>query len=188
MCGIMSKRKITSKEKILKSICLGARKYKKVFLNYEYQITSKSFSLQKIYIISATKSNYLHLTGVHTKLSAIEFYESAYKKTLTIQDFDYNKKGQSAKIVMGSVKCKVKFLPHLEKIFSKTTVVEEKFVKGQISCTFAVSENSFTLGFIAVPVCRPKTLLKGNKLKNPSQIDSLKRRKKGTTVFKDFLK
>ena len=48
-------------------------------------------------------------------------------------------------------------------------------------------ENSFTLGFIAFPKCRPNTLLKGNELKNPQAIDSIKRRKKGESEFVDFL-
>ena len=72
-------------------------------------------------------------------------------------------------------------------IFDKSTLVEESFNKNQVSCTFAVSENSFTLGFIAFPKCRPNTLLKGNELKNPKSIDSIKRRKKGESEFVDFL-
>ena len=87
----------------------------------------------------------------------------------------------------GSVRRKVRFLKDLDRIFDKSTLVEEKFVKNKISCTFAVSENSFTLGFIAVPKCRPKTLLKGNELKNPQKIDLIKRRKKGKKDFEEFL-
>ena len=70
-------------------------------------------------------------------------------------------------MVKGSVRRKVRFLSSLDKIFDKSTLVEESFNKNQVSCTFAVSENSFTLGFIALPKCRPNTLLKGNELKNP---------------------
>ena len=87
----------------------------------------------------------------------------------------------------GSVRRKVKFLPDLDKILSSTTLVEENFVKNQVSCTLAASEKSFTIGFIAVPYCVPKTLLKGNELKKPGKIDSIKRRKKGSKDFEDFI-
>ena len=148
------------KKNILASICGGARQYKAVFLDYEYEICSKAFSAQGSYIISATKSNFLHLTGVNTNLTAEQFFDKAFDRSLTVDDFDFCKKGQSEKIVKGSVRRKVEFLPCLARIFSATTLVEEGFEKGRISCTLAVSEDSFTLGFIAVPKCRPKTLRK----------------------------
>ncbi|MBO5608209.1 MAG: hypothetical protein J5930_10000 [Treponema sp.] len=174
------------KENVLTSICNGAQKYKDVFLDYEYEVSSKAFSSKKPFIISATKSNFLHLTGVNTKLTAAQFFDKALNNTLTVNDFDFNKKGQTEKMVKGSVRRKVRFLKDLDKIFDKSTLVEEKFIKNKVSCTFAVSENSFTIGFIAVPNCRPKTLLKGNELKNPQKIDSIKRRKKGKKTFEDF--
>ena len=103
------------------------------------------------------------------------------------RDFNFIKKGHTEKIVKGSVRRKVRFLSCLDKLFSLSTLVEENFVKNKIICTFAASENSFTLGFISVPLCHPKTLLKGNELKNPVKIDSIMRRKKGEKEFEDFL-
>ena len=182
----MAEQQKSFKENVLEAICDGAQKYKRFFLDYEYQITSSAFTENKSYVISATKSNFLHLTGVNTNLTASEFFEKALGKTLSVDDFDFCKKGQNEKNVKGCVRSKVKFLPDIEKILSATTLVEEKFVKNKISCTFAVSENSFTLGFIACPKCRPKTLLKGNRLKNPCKIDSIKRRKKGEKEFEEF--
>ncbi|MBR1638989.1 MAG: hypothetical protein IJ688_06350 [Treponema sp.] len=184
----MQKQQKSFKENVLNYICDGAQKYKDVFLEYEYEVTSKAFSSKKPFIISATKSNFLHLTGVNTKLTAAQFFDKALSRTLTVNDFDFNKKGQTEKMIKGSVRRKVRFLKDLDKIFDKSTLVEEKFVKNKVSCTFAVSENSFTLGFIAVPNCRPKTLLKGNELKNPQKIDSIRRRKRGKKDFEDFLK
>ena len=90
-------------------------------------------------------------------------------------------------MVKGLVRRKVRFLKDLDKIFCKSTQVEENFVKNKVFCTFAVSENTFTIGFIAVPNCRPKTLLKGNELKNPHNIDSIRRREKGKEDFEDFI-
>lgn len=122
-----------------------------------------------------------------TPTSADQFFDKALNKSLTENDFNFIKKGQTEKMVKGSVRRKVRFLSRLDKIFGKSTLVEEKFIKNKITCTFAVSENSFTLGFIALPKCRPNTLLKGNELKNPQAIDSIKRRKKGESEFVDFL-
>ena len=177
----------TFKQNVLSAICNGAQVYKDIFIDFEYQVFSKSFTRNSFYIISATKSNFLHLTGVNTQLSADQFFDKALNKSLTENDFDFTKKGQTEKMVKGSVRRKVRFLSSLDKIFDKSTLVEESFNKNQVSCTFAVSENSFTLGFIALPKCRPNTLLKGNELKNPQSIDSIKRRKKGESEFVDFL-
>ena len=132
------------------------------------------------------KSAYF-LCIIRLQLSADQFFDKALNKSLTENDFDFTKKGQTEKMVKGSVRRKVRFLSSLDKIFDKSTLVEESFNKNQVSCTFAVSENSFTLGFIALPKCRPNTLLKGNELKNPQAIDSIKRRKKGESEFVDFL-
>ena len=177
----------TFKQNVLSAICNGAQVYKNIFIDFEYQVFSKSFTRNSFYIISATKSNFLHLTGVNTQLSADQFFDKALNNSLTENDFNFIKKGQSEKMVKGSVRRKVRFLSSLDKIFGKSTLVEEKFIKNKITCTFAVSENSFTLGFIAFPKCRPNTLLKGNELKNPKSIDSIKRRKRGESEFVDFL-
>lgn len=183
----MEKRQIDFKENVLASICDGARKYKTLFLDYEYEVVSKGFSERKSYIISAAKSNFLHLTGVSTNLSAEQFFDRAFNKSLTVNDFDFSKKGRTEKDVKGCIRGKVKHLSFLENIFSSKTLAEESFVKGRIVCTLAVSENSFTLGFIATPTkCRPKTLLNGNLLRNPCKIDSIRRRKKGAQEFEDF--
>lgn len=183
----MQQQQKSFKENVLNKICDGAQVYKDFFLDYEYEITSKFFASGKPFIISATKTNFLHLTGVNTKLSAIQFFDKALKRTLSINDFDFNKKGQTEKMVKGSVRRKVRFLPELDKIFSIKTLAEENFIKNKIYCSFAVSDNSFTVGFIATPFCRPKTLLKGNELKKPFKIDSIKRRKKNDTNFEEFL-
>ena len=182
----MHNQTATFKQNVLTAICNGAKIYKDFFLDYEYQVYSKSFT-KNFYIISATKSNYLHLTGVNTQLSAEQFFNKALNNTLTENDFNFIKKGQTEKMVKGSVRRKVRFLSSLDKIFDKSTFVEEKFIKNKITCTFAVSENSFTLGFIALPKCRPNTLLKGNELNHPQPIDSIKRRKRGESEFMDFL-
>ena len=136
----MAERQKSFKENVLEAICVGAQKYKQFFLDYEYQITSSAFIENKSYVISATKENFLHLTGVNTNLPSKQFFEKALAKTLAVDDFNFCKNGESEQTAKGSVRRKVRFLPCIEKILSDTTLAEEKFVKNKIFCTFAVSE------------------------------------------------
>ena len=100
----------TFKQNVLSAICNGAQVYKDIFIDFEYQVFSKAFTRNSFYIISATKSNFLHLTGVNTQLSADQFFDKALNKSLTKNDFDFTKKGQTEKMVKGSVRRKVRFL------------------------------------------------------------------------------
>ena len=93
----MHNQTATFKQNVLTAICNGAKIYKDFFLNYEYQVYSKSFTKNSFYIISATKSNFLHLTGVNTQLSADQFFDKALNKSLTENDFDFTKKGRLKK-------------------------------------------------------------------------------------------
>ena len=50
-------------------------------------------------------------------------------------------------------------------IFTKDVImVEEMFVKNQITCSFATGNDECTLGFIDVSSTRPMSLVKGNEL------------------------
>ena len=64
-------------------------------------------------------------------LSADQFFDKALNKSLTENDFDFTKKGQTEKMVKGSVRRKVRFLSSLDKIFGKSSLVEESFNKNQ---------------------------------------------------------
>lgn len=175
------------KTNVLTQIIKGARVFQDVFIDYEYEIFSNAFKKQKTYIISASKTNFLHLTGVNTSLSAEDFFNKALNKTLTESDFDFVKKNQSEKSVKGSVRRKVKFLSDLDKIFMNNPLAQESLVKNRISCSLATSENTFTIGFIACPKCRPNTLLKGNELINPCKIERIAKRKRGDASFSDVI-
>ena len=67
----MHNQTATFKQNVLTAICNGAKIYKDFFLDYEYQVYSKSFT-KNFYIISATKSN--------LKKKEIEFVDFLYKK------------------------------------------------------------------------------------------------------------
>ena len=98
------------KTKVKDKLIRCAEIYKSVFMDYEYLICSTAFKIKPYYIISATKDNYLHLTGVNTKLKASEFFSKCITKTLTESDFDFIKKNQTEKEVKGYVRKKMHVL------------------------------------------------------------------------------
>ncbi len=58
-------------------------------------------------IIKADKGNYLHLIGIHTDLTANEFFDNCTadgEEQLTDENFDFHKSGRSEKSVKGSVR------------------------------------------------------------------------------------
>lgn len=79
-------------------------------------------------------------------------------------DFELSIHGQDEKQSKGSIRRKIKSLPLITSLFTTSNLVEENFAKNTVLCTFASSDGSCTLGFIATPSARPKTLLIGDEL------------------------
>ena len=152
---------VSFKERVKNEAIANARLYKENFINYEYLICSEAF-LNKHYIIKSDKGNYLHLIGVHTELSADDFFDKCYNGNLTVADFDFIKPHQLEKSVKGYVREKITVLPSMVRLFEHNLVAEDDFRKNRIECAFATSDNKFTLGFAVSG--RPKSLLKGNQL------------------------
>ena len=136
------------KTKVKDKLIRCAEIYKSVFMDYEYLICSTAFKIKPYYIISATKDNYLHLTGVNTKLKASEFFSKCITKTLTESDFDFIKKNQTEKEVKGYVRKKMHVLSQITDILKSDVFTEEQFKKGRIFCSFATSTKNFTFGFV----------------------------------------
>ena len=63
------------KERVKETVINNAASYKWYYVNYEYLLCSKAFIRNEYYIVSAHEDNYLHLTGLHTSLSADDFFE-----------------------------------------------------------------------------------------------------------------
>ena len=145
-----------------------AIQYSKDYYDYyvcnDYLIISDTFSHSPYYIISAEEDNYLHLIGVSTNLSASNFFDKCLDGTLTENDFEISSNTQNEKSIKGSIRRKISALPHITNLLNTSSLVEENFQKNNIHCTIASSDGSCTLGFIATPKARPKTLLKGNEL------------------------
>lgn len=79
------------KERVKETVIYNAYSYKKYYADYEYLLCSKAFIKNEYYIVAAYEDNYLHLTGLHTKLDATTFFEKCYKGTLEEGDFEKNK-------------------------------------------------------------------------------------------------
>ena len=152
-------------------------------------LCSKAFEKSEYYIISAHEDNYLHLTGLHTDLDALSFFEKCYSGSLQESDFDFCKNGQNEKEVKGSVRRKINSLPAIMSMFSVGTSVEEDFEKNRIRCSLAAGNVSATLGFIVAGNAKPMTLLKGNELNSSKakKLDLVLRRKAGETKFSKII-
>lgn len=177
------------KERVREAVISNACSYKSYYVDYEYLLCSKAFTKNEYYIVAAYEDNYLHLTGLHTKLDASTFFEKCYKGTLEEDEFDFCKSGQNEKMVKGSVRRKINSLPTVMNMFCVGTSVEEDFEKNRIRCSFAAGNTSATLGFIVAGKAKPMTLLKGNELNSAKakKLDLVLRRKSGETQFDEML-
>jgi hypothetical protein len=165
------------KQRVCDTIIRCAADYKVVFLDYEYLIYCDNFTIQPYYTISAKPGNYRHLTGVSSKIPAYDFYEMCLNGTITEDDFNYD--------VKGVVRNKIIALPLMVGLFSKDLLAKENFSQGRINCSLATADNEITMGFEDRINARPKTLLRGNEIKNvnPVNVSLILRRDRGQERF-----
>ena len=167
------------KERVRLKLMDCAVLYYELLVQKDYLIFSRNFRYQKYYIVSAFEDNFLHLTGVHTNLKAKNFFEKCYQKTLEDGDFEINDKSQK-----GSIRRKISVLENAIKIFSsEDIVVEERFHKNRISCSFAAAERECTIGFTNTELTKPQTVLKGYQLQSEIEVDFILSRDKGEKDF-----
>lgn len=177
------------KERVTQTAIAQAKVYEQVFLKYEYLLCSKAFSEKPYYIISAHADNYRHLVGVNTTCSAAEFFEKCLNGTLTEEDFDFNKRGQTEKEAKGSVRDKIIALPDFLSMMGKPLTAQESFVKNRVQCSFATTDKSATVGFIASNKSKPMTLLRGDRLDSSKSfaVDLVLRRPYGSQHFDEII-
>lgn len=152
---------ISFKERVRNECIKHAKGYYDNFIRYEYLICSRAFK-EGYHLVKADKGNYLHLTGVHTHLTAEEFFDKCYSQELEEADFDFIKPNKTETSVKGAVRDKIIALPDMINLFDKALLAEDDFKKNRVKCAFATSDNRCTLGFIKEG--RPKSLLRGNEL------------------------
>ena len=164
---------VSFKTRVKETAIRVAPDYYLYYVCHDYLIVSDAFQSFPYYIVKAEKDNYLHLLGVSTKLSASFFFDKCLNGTLEESDFELFGRGQDEKHSKGSIRRKIKALPLISGLFTDSSLIEENFSKNTVMCSFASSDGSCTLGFIATPSARPKTLLVGNEL-NLSKAKNLK--------------
>ncbi len=175
---------IDFKERVKNAAIEKARIYKTELIDKEYLIYSKHFTISREYLLASTETNYLHLIGVNSSLSALTFFIKCYQGSLTETDFDFCFKGRNEKEVKGSVRRKITALEELDKLITEGSTVEESFIKNKVTCSITTANAKATLGFSYGKKCRPKSLMKGNEL-SPSAVkpDLILSRKTGSDRF-----
>lgn len=173
-------------ERVKDTVIEYAKQYKDYFVDYDYLICSDVFKNADYYIVQAHETNFKHLTGVSSEISASEFFEKCYSGTLKESDFAISKKGVPDKNAKGTVRRKMKALPGIIGIFNQDTIVEEDYNHNSIKCSFIAGDNQTTIGFAKTDPCVPLTLLLGEKSNsgNAGHI-SLVLRKKATELLFD---
>lgn len=171
------------KERVRLQLVSSAKVYFEHLVCKDYLVYSKEFKYQKFYLVSAKEDNFLHLTGVRTSLKAEEFFKRCFEDTLSEEDFDLGNKQQK-----GSIRRKISVLDKAIMIFSSPNItVEESFEKNRISCSFASTDGSCTIGFTRTRLAKPQTVLKGNHLITEVGIDVILSKAKDSQHFENVL-
>ena len=181
--------KISFKARVREVAIRYAASYQSYFVEKSYLVLSDAFSNQPYYIIEAQPTNYLHLIGVSTPLTAADFFDKCLNGALSETDFELSFHGRDPKFSKGSIRQKILTLPGIFGILSESSTVEEDYTKNVVRCSFATSDGVCTLGFIATPYARPMTLLRGNELhlENARSFKIIISKPRGETFFSDVV-
>ncbi len=165
------------KQTIISLLKISAKEYAKLTY-FLYVFQSDRFNGRKSYIISFDPENFLHLTGVKTKMHALDFYNKCFDGTILEIDFDCD----STKEIKGKVKEKMHYLSQIGEIVVRCDKLEECFSKGKVTCVLAVTQGEFTIGFDGSKILFPKSLMHKNRIDESKAItqfklDKIKKRK-----------
>ena len=148
--------KTTVKTKLIEA----AISYSKL-LNKKIIIASDSFKYAESYIIRFFETNFLHLTGVSTKLQPSVFFDKCFRGLINEKDFSIDDTPSQK----GLIRLKMRHLPYIGSFFDGDLFVQENFEKGLIRCLVATSDGRCTIGFVDAKYnVRPKTILDKNHL------------------------
>lgn len=158
------------KLRALELLKIGAKNYSKL-LGIDYILVSEKFVNRDKYVLRFYEGNFLHLTGVLTKLTAKEFFDKCLNGTITNNDFDCD----STLILKGTVRHKLSHIISISTFFDNKIKCQESFVKGKVKCVIAASDRKYTLGFTGGKgSLNPLTLLHNDFLNEEIAIDDVK--------------
>lgn len=152
---------MTFKESIQSKLILAAKEYSKL-IGVDFVIRSNEFKYRDEYLLRFHKDNFLHLTGINTKLKAAEFYDKCFNGSIISEQFDCD----SSEELKGKVREKLRNLISIGDFFDKELIFQEMFEKNRVQCKIASSDGKYTIGFISINkiVHVPLTLLNRNQI------------------------
>lgn len=154
------------KESCLVLLNEAAKRYK-TLLGKDFILESNDFKNRTTYILRFYEGNFLHLTGVKTKIKPSLFFEKALTNQLTIDDFDCD----STKEIKGYTQEKIPHLLNIDTFFDSPLEIQENYSRGKVTCLIAASEGKYTLGFTGGSgALNPMTLLNRNMLNHKISI------------------
>lgn len=106
-----------TKEKLLKSIKNAKDIFDKTLLDKEflYVYKNKITSDIECFVMKCSKNNFLHLTGVETKLNGKIFYSALEENKLSLENIDYKSNG--------TTRLKLEIFPRLPLLFNSAIQV-----------------------------------------------------------------
>ena len=146
------------KQTCLALLSEAAKKYR-TLIGKDFIIESAFFKNRDGYILRFYEGNFLHLTGVKTKIKPALFFEKALNNQLALDDFDCD----TTKELKGYTQEKIPHLLSIDSFFNNLLEIQENYSRGKVTCLIAASEGTFTLGFTGGKgPLNPMTLLNRN--------------------------
>lgn len=182
-------KKQSFQERVRDAIIQSAKEYKEYFVDYDYLICADCFQNASYYIVQAHDTNFKHLTGVSTALTAKDFFQKAYHGTLAEDDFSISKKGIPDKAAKGTVRRKINALPNVIGIFNSNTLVEEDYAHNSIRCSFIAEDKKSTIGFAKTEPTVPLTILFGEKINSDraGHLSLVLRKRENDALFHEII-
>ena len=160
---------VSFKERVRSGIVTGAFSYS-LLVGKTIRVKSPLFENSKEFVLRFFPRNFLHLTGVVTPLSSMDFYQKALDGSLLVSDFDCD----STPALKGTVRYKIRNIQDIGTFYQRVTKVEVDFSSNTVRCRFATTDGQYTIGFVGSSILVPNTLLNKDKIKEANAITDFK--------------
>ena len=143
------------KERVLAGIISGALSYSQL-IDKEIRVKSPSFKDREEFILRFYPRNFLHLTGVGTVLSSMDFYQKALDGTLSLADFDCD----SSPDLKGRVRCKIRNLQNIGSFYQRVSKIEVDFSSNTVHCRLASTDEQSLKSQIFIKASLPNRVFR----------------------------